>query len=234
MKKRLFLSLLLIATFGVASAQMITKKDAESRAKVEGLDGTDGAATLAKKYNLNENGEVTFSDVMEFPEQTKSQLYQKIHEWIISMASDASSAMQVADKDAGRIVTRIGFPYIAKRTMGDNSYKVGIRPLLKFDFKDGKVRFSFVLQCYNVMKKNDDSGYGVVIGGGFFVTGSGVTKDDQVWPLTECYPFAKGSGKHPKVTSSRALVNSYACYKILADRVKDVLNKPLIQNNDNW
>lgn len=232
--KRLFLFLLFVATFGAVSAQMITKKDVEARAKLECLEGVDGAIELAKRYNLNENGEIVFTVVKEYSGQSKQQLYQKIHEWIISMSSDAASAMQVANEEDGRIVTRIGLPYIAKRTMGDNSYKVGIRPLLRFDFKEGRVRFSFALQCYNVMKKNDDSGYGFGIGGGMFVTGSGVTTDDQVWPLTECFPFAKGNGKHPKVTSSRALVNSYSCFKILADRINAVLNKPLPKNDDNW
>ena len=130
-----------------------------------------------------------------------------------------------------------------------------IRPLLAFDFKDGKVRFTYTLQCYDVLKKNDDSGY-VMMFGSFGITGSGVTKDNQIWQLADCYPFVNSNNqrkadnenddiytvtrtssrsKHPKVTSSRAFVNSISCYNILVDKIDEVLLKPSDEGrDDNW
>lgn len=72
-----------------------------------------------------------------------------------------------------------------------------------------------------------------MFGGGFGVTGSGVTKDNQVWSLKDCYPFAE-KRKHPKVTSSRAFVNTLSCYNILMDKIDEVLKKPLPADNDSW
>lgn len=117
--------------------------------------------------------------------------------------------------------------------MGDNSYRVSIRPLLKFDFKEERIRITYTLQNYEVLKINDDSGYVIMFGGGFGVTGNGITKDTQIWTLADCYPFAKDI-QHPKVTSSRAFVYSLSCYKILVDKIDTVLQKPLQMSNDDW
>ncbi len=200
---------------------------------MDGMSWTDKAKELSNQYKLNENGELSLSIVKEFEGQSKSQLYKKVFNWILSMSSNDKSALLVSDEKVGQIQTRCYIPNIAKRTMGDNSYKVSIRPLLKFDFKEEKVRFTFTLQSYDVLKKNDDSGYAIMFGNGFGITGGGVTKDDQIWPLNECFPFAK-KRRHPKVTSSRAFVNTLSCYSILIDRIEGVLMKPLSVEDDNW
>ena len=62
-------------------------------------------------------------------------------------------------------------------------------------------------------------------------TDGGKDKDNQVWPISDCYPYSK-SPSHPKVTSSRALINSVAAYKILVDRVDGILNKT--ESNSDW
>ena len=72
-----------------------------------------------------------------------------------------------------------------------------------------------------------------MFGGGFGVTGNGITKDTQIWALSGCYPFAKDI-QYPKVTSSRAFVYSLSCYKILVDKIDTVLQKPLQMSNDDW
>ena len=115
--------------------------------------------------------------------------------------------------------------------MGDNHYKVNIRPLLTFDFKDERIRFTYTLQSYDVLKKTDDDGGIFMMGNIGFFDGGGQKKDNQVWPLSECFPYAK-KPSHPKVTSSRALVNSVAAYKILVDRVDGALNKKA--TNSDW
>ena len=80
-------------------------------------------------------------------------------------------------------------------------------------------------------EKTDDDGGIFMMGNIGFFDGGGQKKDNQVWPLSECYPYAK-KPSHPKVTSSRALVNSVAAYKILIDRVDGVLKKAV--SNSDW
>ncbi len=230
--KKIFISLLLILQYSFSYAQVISKQEIEEYTNLGNMTWTDKAEELSYQYTLNESGELSLSIVKEYKEQSKSQLYKKIFNWILSMSSNDKSALLVSDENLGQIQTRYYIPDIAKRTMGDNSYRVSIRPLLRFDFKEEKMRFTFTLQCFEVLKKNDDSGY-VMMFAGFGVTGSGVTKDNQIWPLKECYPFAS-KRKHPKVTSSRAFVNTLSCYNILMDKIDEVLMKPLPVENDNW
>lgn len=219
-------------------SQIISKEELEKYTDLGGMSWTEKALELSEYYNLNEKGELQLSVIGEYEGQTKSELYKKILSWIISMSTEAESALQIADEEKGQIITRCYLPNIAKRTMGDNSYRVSIRPLLTFDFKDGKVRFTYTLKCYDVLKKNDDSGYVMMFGSGFGITGSGVTKDNQIWQLADCYPFVNHksfSSKYPKVTSSRAFVNSIACYCVLVDKIDEVLLKPSVNSSDdNW
>ena len=69
-----------------------------------------------------------------------------------------------------------------------------------------------------------------MIGNMVFYSGEG-DKDNQVWPLRLCYPFTKNPS-FPKVTSSRALVNTIATYNILKDRIVYALNTA--KRDDNW
>lgn len=231
--KKIFIALLFVFQHSIPYAQVISKQEIDEYTNLGDMTWADKADELSDQYGLNENGELSLSIVKEYKGQSKSQLYKKIFNWILSMSSNDKSVLLVSDENLGQIQTRCYIPDIAKRTMGDNSYRVSIRPLLKFDFKEDKICFIFTLQCFEVLKKNDDSGYVMMFGGGFGVTGSGVTKDNQIWPLKECYPFAE-KRKHPKVTSSRAFVNTLSCYNIFIDKIDEVLMKPLPVENDDW
>lgn len=231
--KYIFVLLLLILQYNFSYAQVISKQEIEEYTNIGDMTWTAKAEELSCLYTLNENGELSLSIIKEYKDQSKSQLYKKIFNWILSISSNAKSDLLVSDENLGQIQARCYIPDIAKRTMGDNSYRVSIRPLLKFDFKEGKMRFTFTLQCFEVMKKNDDSGYVIMFGGGYGVTGSGVIHDNQTWPLKECYPFTP-KRRHPKVTSSRAFVNTLSCYNILMDKIDEVIMRPLSIENDNW
>jgi hypothetical protein len=210
------------------------------------IEGSRKQVKLAKeyseKYALNYRGELEIVTIKEYPGKTKHDLWVKIQNWILSSSSNSQSSVQLMDETLGIIIERCFIPEIAKRSMGDNSYKVSIRPMLKFEFKDGRIRFTFSLQNYEVLKKNDDGGYGLLLSGGVVITGNGVAKDNMIWKLTECYPFKENYNEEvendifrPKVTSSRAYINTIACYKVLLDQMDEVINKVDEDNDDsNW
>ena len=56
-------------------------------------------------------------------------------------------------------------------------------------------------------------------------------KDNQLWPLRSCYPFTDNPS-FPKVTASRALVNTVAVYNILKERLVSALNTN--KNDEDW
>lgn len=232
MKKIIFIMLLGLVC-NTINAQIVTKQELEEYTNIGDMSWSAKAKELSNEYKLNELGELSLSVIKEYKGQSKSQLYRKIIDWVISMSSDAKSAIQVSNEEEGTIIARCYLPNIAKRTMGDNSYRVSIRPLIKFDFKEERIRMTYTLQNYEVLKINDDSGYVIMFGGGFGVTGNGITKDTQIWALSDCFPFAENR-QHPKVTSSRAFVYSLSCYKILVDKIDTVLKKPLQTSNDDW
>lgn len=232
MKKIIFITFLGLAC-NTIYAQVITKQELETYTNIEDMSWSDKAKDLAHEHKLNELGELSLSVMNEYKGQSKSQLYNKVMNWVISMASDAKSAIQISDEVEGTIIARYYFPDIAKRTMGGNSYRVSIRPLLKFEFKEERIRISYTLQNYEVLKTNNDGGYVVMYGEGFGAINNSITKDTQIWALKDCFPFAE-ERKHPKVTSSRAFVYSLSCYKILIDKVDAILKSTLQKNDDNW
>lgn len=230
--KRLYSLLFLFALIGVQMvyAQSFSMDELKRYSGQGNKSDEARAAELAQENPLNDQFELVLSCVKEYPGQSKLELYNKIYNWIISLSSNSQSAIQVADTTQWVLQTRCYIQQIAKRTMGDNRYKVNIRPLLTFDFKDERIRFTYTLQSYDVLKKTDDDGGIFMMGNIGFFDGGGQKKDNQVWPLSECYPYARNPS-HPKVTSSRALVNSVAAYNILVERVDGILNKE-VTNND--
>ena len=230
MKKVIFIFMLCLSSL-IVHSQVISRSELEGYVQRGDKSWSATAKDISKKYQLNSNGELELCIIKEYPGKDKSQLYHQVLNWIISMSSNAQSAVQSCDENKGIILTRCYLPNIARRTMGDNSYRVSIRPLLRFDFKDGKIRFTYTLQNYEVLKTNDDSGY-VILFGSFGVTGDGITQDSQIWNLKDCYPYNEMNWIHPKVTSSRALVNSEACFRILTDKLDNKLKEKA--TDDNW
>jgi len=231
--RKILCTILLIMAYSVTYAQVISKQEIEEYAHLGNMSWTGKAEELSHQDSLNNNGEMVLSVIKEYKGQSKSELYKKIFNWILSISSSDKSALLVSDETLGQIQARCYIPDIAKRSTGDNSYIVSIRPLLKFDFKEEKTRFTFILQSFDVLNKSEEAGYVMMFGGGFGFTATGVSKDNQVWQLKDCYPFAE-KRKHPKVTSSRAFVNSVSIYNILVDRINEVLQKPLPVENESW
>ena len=228
---RLVLVLVLLVFANITYSQSFSKQELKKYADQGSKSDEKKAIELSKDFPLNDQYELSMFCIKEYPGQSKEELFQKVYNWIIGMSSNSQSAIQVADSTKGIIQTRCNIQQIAKRTMGDNRYKVNIRPLLSFSFKDEKMRFAFTLQSYDVLKKTDDDGGIFMMGNIGFFDGGGQKKDNQVWPLSECFPYAKRPS-HPKVTSSRALINSVAAYRILIDRIDLVLNKNT--NTNDW
>jgi len=213
------------------SAQRIDMKTLERRANLGHDSYSDRALSLAEQYKPNEKGELEITEVIALPGKKKEDMFKNIRDWIISISSDAKSSIVYENSDEGKIITRCYFGKIARRTMGDNRYWVSIRPMITIEFKEERLRLRFNLQNYEVLKRNDDSGYGLMVGG-FMFTGDGVTKENQNWIISDCYPYAKSS-KHPKVTASKGFVHSIECYKIMKDQIIMEAGKD-VKADDNW
>lgn len=219
--KQLMLVLCICCSLSAINAQVITKEELKVYTKENNESSVDKAKELSEKYKLDSNGYLTITEAIDCPGVTARDLFYKVSEWMLTVSPDASSAMETIGNNA--IITNLFLPNIARRNSGEHVYNVSIYPQLLFKFEENKVIISYTLQDYKVLKKSDDE---FVSFGSFFVI-EGSKKKLKVWYVKDCYPFAKGSGKHPKIISSRAMLNSIACYEILRNKIIAVVNKPM-------
>lgn len=230
--KKIFLSLIMMFVAFAIYAQKIDMKILEKNANLGSESYSDRALSLVGKYKPNDKGELEISEIIPMEGKKQQDMYKNIQDWIISISSDAKSSIVYENKEEGKIVTRCYFGNIARRSMGDNRYWVSIRPMITFEFKDDKLRLTFTVQNYEILKRNDDSGYGFIGVGGFIFTGDGVTKSNQNWAMGDCYPYAISS-KHPKVTASKGFVHSIECYKLFKAQIIQEAGKAR-KKDDNW
>ena len=130
------------------------------------------------------------------------------------------------DKELGTIIAQGFVESIAQHAGSTNAYNVNLRPVIKCDIKDNKVRVTYTVPFYSV---------NVAVGGGWMGAMGGTipTRSDQNWTLDKCYPFAK-KDSHKK-TSGKALVMAHAYSNVVMDKIEECIKNGLSGNeNDNW
>lgn len=230
--KKVFLLLMMVLFTVAANAQMIRTEELEKYAKEKyGDNWVDAASNIASQVSLDKNNALTYTQVIDAPGKTKDQLYVILNYWYTATFNDANSVIKLNDKEDGCIIGQGYITNIAAHEGGANAYDVSIRPIIKTDIKDGKIRVTYSVPSYDVV---------VVSGGGILgaiSTGLGgkvnTTKDDETWPLDTCFPFAK-KDKHKK-TSCKALVMAHAFSNVIMDKIEEAVKNGVSGNEtDKW
>jgi hypothetical protein len=212
-----------------ASAQIMRTEELEKYAVEKyGDKWTEAAQNIASKLQLDKNYGLTYTQVVECPNQTKEQLYVKMNYWYTASFNDANSVIKLNDKDAGVIIGSGYVSNIAGHVGGMNAYNVSIRPIIKVDIKDNKIRITYTVQDYEVEKSN---------GGGIMgaIGGTVPTTSLEKWMLDKCFPFAEKDGYGAKKTSSKALVMTHAYSNVIMDKIEEAAKNGIVGNeNDNW
>ena len=224
-------------------AQVLKGADLEKYAKQRyGDKWVDAATNLASSLMLDKNQSLTYQEVIEAPGKTKSQLYVALNYWATATFKD-KQAITLNDKDAGCIIISSTLKDIAEHTGTINSYSVSITPVIRIDIKDGRIRVTFTVQNYDILRD---------ISGGF-LSGLVTNVDDRTygdskrkaedktnanlydeqWEIARHYPFVD---KDPqKRTCSKALVMTHAYSNAIMDKVKEAVRNGLVGNDDdNW
>lgn len=225
MKKVIF-SLITFVMFSVSVfGQIMTEKELEKYAKEKyGEKWVDAATNLGSQLTLDKNNALTYVQVIPAEGKTKEQLYVMLNYWFTASFNDANSVIQLNDKDAGVIIAQGFVSRIAKHTGGMSSYNVGIRPIIKCDIKDNKVRVTYTVPYYDVS---------LIAGGGYFGSSKSATRVNEKWTLDECFPFAK-KDSHKK-TSCKALVMANAYSNVIMDKIEECVKKGLVGNEtEEW
>ena len=129
--------------------------------------------------------------------------------WFTATFNDANSVIKLNDKELGTIIAQGFVESIAQHSGGTNAYNVNLRPVIKCDIKDNKVRVTYTVPFYSV---------NVAVGGGWMGAMGGTipTRSDQNWTL-------------------EALVMAHAYSNVVMDKIEECIKNGLSGNeNDNW
>ena len=223
------------------NAQIMKTEDLEKYAKERyGDKWVDAAANLSKGLQLDKNNNLTYQQVIEAPGKTKAQLYVMMNYWVTATFKDKQS-ITLNDKETGTIIINAAMENIATHTGGLNQYSVSITPVIKIDIKDNKLRVTYTVQSYDVLR--DVSG-GIL--GAVLSDNSGVFDDqkrkkqnitnrdlyDETWALNTCYPFVEKDLHTAKRTSSKALVMTHAYSNAVMDKIEEAVKNGIVGNED--
>ncbi len=227
MKKAILTLALFVSVVMSVNAQIIRTEELEKYAKERyGDKWVDAAANLASTLELDKNNALSFVQVMDAPGKTAAQLYVLLNYWFTATFNDANSVIQLNDKEVGTIIAQGCISNVASHTGGGSSYVVSIKPIIKCDIKDDKVRITYTIPYYDVVK---------IAGGGWVSAMSGVkgTPVSQKWPLDQSYPFLP-KDSHKK-TSSKALIMACAYSNVLMDKIEECVKGGMVGNeSDDW
>ena len=123
----------------IAFSQVITEAELERQTNFGNIKWKKKAKELSSTYKLNSFGELVIDTILERTGHSKEDLFQRVKGWVVSLTSNPQYVIQHIDKDEGQIIASFYLPNIAKRSMGDNSYRVSIRPVVKLEFKENRV-----------------------------------------------------------------------------------------------
>ena len=226
MKKYFLCAVMLLLTIGV-NAQIMRAEELEKYAKEKyGEKWNDAAKNLASQLQLDKNNALTYTQIIEAPGKTKTQLYVILNYWYSNTFRSGKSVIQLNDKEAGVIIAKGYVDAIAAHAGGTNSYTVNITPIIKTDIKDGKVRVTYTIPFYDV---------DMMVGGGILgaMGGSRGTLVQENWPVEKCFPFIE-KDSHKK-TSAKALVMAHAYSNVIMDKIEEAIKNGVVGNeNDNW
>lgn len=229
MKKILFSFFICLSFTICANAQILRAEELEEYAKEKyGEKWVEAAENLAQTLSLDKNNALTYTQIIEAPNKTKEQLYILLNYWYSATFNSGKAVIQLNDKDAGVIIGKGFIEEIASHIGGMNQYIVHLEPIIKTDIKDNKIRITYTVPFYTVVK---------MAGGGIMSAfGDGSTKPtrvDENWVLDKCYPFVK-KDSHKK-TSSKALIMAHAYSNVVMDKIEEVVKNGLVGNeNEDW
>lgn len=234
MKKFFFLFIVLFTAIE-ADAQIMRAAELEKYAKEQyGDSWVEAAANLASTITLDKNNSLTMQEVIECPGKSKNDLYILLNYWFTQTFNDANSVIQLNDKEAGTIIGKGYVEGIAENTGTMSHFTVSISPIIKADIKDEKVRVTYTIQNYDILRAAGGGGLGIAAA----ALGGGPVKVNYInekWAIETCYPFVEKDEHKAKKTSSKALIMTNAYSQVIMDKIKEAVTNGLTgADGDDW
>ena len=232
--------------FGIATqAQIMKSADLEKYAKERyGDKWLNAAKNLAGTLKLDKNESLTYQQVIEAPSKTKQQLYVALNYWATATFKD-KNAITLNDKDAGCIIISSPIDGIADHTGTLNRYIVSITPVIRIDIKEGRIRVTYTVQNYDILKAEDAGWIGGLLDNSdnrqshqnVWSDGKRMKDDktdrrlyDEQWEIAKHYPFVEKDSK--KRTCSKALIMTHAYSNAVMDKIEEAIKNGIVGNED--
>ena len=207
----------------------------------------DAAKNLAGQLTLDKNQSLTYQQVIECGDKTKDQIYVQLNYWATSTFKD-KQAITLNDKEAGCIIVSSTIDAIADHTGTINRYVVNITPVIRIDIKNGRIRVTYTVPTYDILKAEDAGWLGGLIDDtkntnknqNYHSDGKRLKDDktdrrlyDERWEIAHRYPFVE---KDPqKRTSAKALVMTHAYSNVVMDKIEEAVTHGIVGNeDDDW
>ena len=204
--KKLLIVLLVFSGLQLMLAQNLTRSNIYSY--VEEKYGTKWKYIAL--YFADKDTFLCFEKTIQVPGKNKNELYIELNFWFLKTFSNASSKIEMADKDLGVIMAKGYFPNIAYHSGGMSFYSVNIRPIVRCDIQDEQVKFTVVIPNYEVTRV-DDGVLNAMLDADY--DKHPPYKVDVTWALNQCFPFVKKDAQ--KRTSSKALAMTHGYIEVL-------------------
>ena len=242
-RKALILLLLAAIPAFSAQAQVMKAADLEKYAKERyGDKWLDAAKNLAEELTLDKNESLTYQQVIQAEGKTKEQLYVALNYWATATFKD-HNAITLNDKEAGCIIISSTIPGIVEHMGTISKYTVSITPVIRLDIKEGRVRVTYTVQNYDILKDISGGWFGVKPDGEKNKSyGDGkrkmddktnVSLYDENWEIARHYPFVEKDAQ--KRTCAKALVMTHAYSNAIIDKVEEALKNGIVGNeDDDW
>lgn len=228
LKRLVFPILFMLTALTTAQAQLLRAEELETYAKERyGNKWVDAATNLGAQLTLDKNHGITYMQIIEAPGKTKDQLYVLLNYWFTTIFHETNCLITLSDKELGTIIAQGYIANIVQHSGGIATYNVSIKPIIKCDIKDQKVRVTYTIPFYSVTCIID----GIL---------SAVVTDpynppvisEEMWAIDQCYPFAR-KDSHKK-TSCKALIMSHAYSNVLMDKIESCIKNGMNGEEEEW
>ena len=223
-------------------AQIMKSADLEKYAKQRyGDNWINAAFNLGRTIDLDKNQSLTYQEVVEAPGKTKQQLYVAVNYWATATFKD-KQAITLNDKDAGCIIVSSTMKNIVEHTGTLNSYSVSITPIIRIDIKDGRIRVTYTVQNYDILRDVSGGWLSMAVEADRRTYGDSKRKKDdktnaylydEQWEIGRHYPFVEKDAQ--KRTCAKALVMTHAYSNAVIDKIEEAVKNGIVGNdNDDW
>lgn len=185
------------------------------------------AFQIKEEIPLNEEKDLVYTSVVNIPGATAEEIFNKLKVWVVEIFSCPECAIKVMDKELGCIIIQDYIEKIIQKGETAISDDVTLKPLIRIDIKNERVRITCTHSVYYVRQI-------------YYPSIFAPAQNDIQPKISQCYPLVKESESDKsyvtdKKANCKALVLTHLSSLLYLKEIENVLtNKSNSSNEDDW